>query len=246
MTQLFAAMMSPAAETVADAASNRVTPQQRASLPVQDPPIDPSMATTAAMVVVSASVAPEAETAPLKMPASQDGEATTQERMVAGIADSGIGSSTEPKSALASILNRQVNIAKMFAISDTEPRDWEWHEAMDAVSPVEGEAAKVSDNAPISSHAGAMPSPNADGMTELLHALDGSANFVEAPKVEVLPEAPGEFTPIVRATQPGEEHLRGEPQRAAPSSLVSKYVPMLLLAIAALLVANLVAMLIKH
>jgi hypothetical protein len=238
--------------SVADAASIRVTVPTRPSLPGQEPSIDPSLATTTLGTVVDVSPASQAETSPRKQQVSPESEATTQDILVAGIVDS---SAAGKFSAKSSILKWQGSIARLFATSDSEPRRaGDWRELMAAVLPVGSQCPKAADSVPMSSVPAPKFSASAGVMTELLDALDGSANSAACAEPEPPAEAPGESKRIVRASRSSEESLRGVPQSpptvaaepqpaVAPSPLASRFVSMLLLAIVVLLLANLVAML---
>ena len=238
--------------SVADAASIRVTVPARASFPSQEPSIDPSTATTTLGTVVDVSPTSQAENPPRKQQVSPDSEATTQDIVVAGIVDSGAAGKF---SATSSILKWQGSIARLFATSDSEPRRAkDWHEVMEAVLSVGSQRPNAADSVPMSYVAAPKFSASAGGMTELLHALEGSADSAACAEQESPAEAPGELTRIVRPSRSREESLRGAPQSpppvaaeaqpaVAPSFLASRYVSMLLLAIVVLLAANLVTML---
>jgi len=238
--------------SVADAASIRVTVPTRASFPGQEPSIDPSIATTTLGTVVDVSPASQAKTPPRKQRVSPDGEATTQDILVAGIIDSGAVGKFAAKS---SILRWQGGIARLFATSDSEPRrPRDWREVMEAVLPAGSRRPKTADGVPMSSVAAPKFSASAGVMTELLDALQGSADSAACAEPEPPVEAPGECKRIVRASRSGEESLRGAPQSpptvvaeaqpaVAPSPLASRFVSVLLLAIVVLLLANLVAIL---
>lgn len=238
--------------SVADAASIRVTVPTRASLPSEEPWIDPSNATTTLGTDVHASPTSQAETPPWNQQGPTDSEATTQDILVAGIADSGAAGKF---SATSSILKWQGSIARLFSTSEDEPRRAkDWQEVMEAALPGRSQRPKSPGGVPMSSAAAPKFSASAGGMTELLHALEGSANVVASSEPKALAEAPGELTRIIPASPSREESLGEAPQSPpivaaaaqpadAPSPLASRYVFLLLLAIAVLLVANLVTML---